>query len=74
MVNRDQLPLLQKTAEGIHLRGLYAFLDRIQAAQQALDSPANRELAFSVLLSDWAGGLDAIKGSPLAANDAWGSR
>jgi hypothetical protein len=53
---------------------LYAFLDRIQATLQALDSPANRELAFSVLLSDWANGLDEIKGSPLAANDAWGSR
>jgi DNA polymerase III subunit delta' len=74
VVNRDQLPLLQKAAEGIHLRGLYAFLDRIQVALQVLDSPANRELAFSVLLSDWAGGLDDIKGSPLAANDAWGSR
>jgi len=74
VVNRDQLPLLQKAAEGIHLRGLYAFLDRIQAVLQALDSSTNRELAFSVLLSDWAGGLDEIKGSPLAANDSWGSR
>ena len=74
VVNRDQLPLLQKAAEGIHLRGLYAFLDRIQAVLLALDSSANRELAFSVLLSDWAGGLDEIKGSPLAANDSWGSR
>ncbi|HEY4128377.1 MAG TPA: DNA polymerase III subunit delta' [Gammaproteobacteria bacterium] len=74
VVNRDQLPLLQKAAEGIHLRSLYAFLDRIQAVLQALDSSANRELAFAVLLSDWAGGLDDIKGSPLAANDAWGSR
>jgi DNA polymerase-3 subunit delta' len=74
VVNRDQLALLQKAAEGIHLRSLYAYLDRIQAALQALDSSANRELAFAVLLSDWAGGLDDIKGSPLAANDAWGSR
>ncbi|HEY1771614.1 MAG TPA: DNA polymerase III subunit delta' [Gammaproteobacteria bacterium] len=74
VVNRDQLPLLQKAADGIHLRGLYAFLDRIQTATQALDGSANRELAFSVLLSDWAGSLDEIKGSPLAANDAWGSR
>jgi DNA polymerase-3 subunit delta' len=74
VVNRDQLPLLQKAAEGIHLRSLYAFLDRIQTALQALDSSANRELAFAVLLSDWAGGLDDIKASPLAANDAWGSR
>ncbi len=74
VVNRDQLPLLQKAVEGIHLRSLYAFLDRIQVALQALDSSANRELAFAVLLSDWAGGLDDIKGSPLAANDAWGSR
>lgn len=73
VVNRDQLPLLQKTAEGIHLRSLYAFLDRIQAAIQALDSTANRELAFTVLLADWAGGLDEIKGSPLAANE-WGNR
>ena len=74
VVNRDQLPLLQKAAEGIHLRSLYAFLDRIQAASQALDTSANRELTFAVLLSDWAGGLDEIKGSPLAANESWGSR
>ncbi|HEX7965068.1 MAG TPA: DNA polymerase III subunit delta' [Gammaproteobacteria bacterium] len=73
VVNRDQLPLLQKTAEGIHLRSLHAFLDRIQAAIQALDSSANRELAFTVLLSDWAEGLNDMKGSPLAANE-WGNR
>ena len=72
VVNRDQLPLLQKAAEGIHLRGLYAFLDRIQTALQALDSSANRELAFSVLLSDWAGGLDEIEGSPLAGGQGMG--
>jgi len=72
VVNRDQLPLLQKAAEGIHLRSLYAFLDRIQAAIQALDTSGNRELALAVLLADWAGGLDDIKGSPLAANTAWG--
>lgn len=74
VVNRDQLLLLQKAAEGIHLRSLYGFLDRIQSALQALDTPANRELTFAVLLSDWAGGLDEIKGSPLAAYEAWGSR
>ena len=73
VVNRDQLPLLQKAAEGIHLRSLYAFLDRIQAALQALDTSANRELSFAVLLADWANGLDEIKGSPLAANE-WGNR
>lgn len=73
VVNRDQLPLLQKAAEGIHLRSLYAFLDRIQSALQALDTSANRELTFAVLLSDWAGGLADIKGSPLAANE-WGNR
>ncbi|HEY3644635.1 MAG TPA: DNA polymerase III subunit delta' [Gammaproteobacteria bacterium] len=73
VMNRDQLPLLQKAAEGIHLRSLYAFLDRIQSALQALDTSANRELTFAVLLSDWAGGLDDIKGSPLAANE-WGNR
>ena len=72
LVNRDQLPLLQKAAEGIHLRSLHAFLDRVQAAIQALDTPTNRELAFAVLLSDWAGGLDEIKNSPLAAHTTWG--
>jgi DNA polymerase-3 subunit delta' len=72
LVNRDQLPLLQKAADGIHLRSLYAFLDRIQVAIQALDSPANRELGLAVLLADWAGGLDDIKGSPLA-DTAWGN-
>jgi hypothetical protein len=72
VVNHDQLPLLQTAAEGIHLRSLYAFLDRIQAAILALDTSGNRELALAVLLADWAGGLDDIKGSPLAANTAWG--
>lgn len=73
VVNRDQMPLLQKAVEGIHLRSLYAFLDRIQAALQALDTSVNRELALAVLLSDWAAGLGEIKGSPLAAGNAWGS-
>ena len=72
LVNRDQLPLLQKAAEGIHLRSLHAFLDRIQTAIQALDSSANRELGLAVLLADWAAGLDDIKGSPLA-DTAWGN-
>ena len=39
---------------------------------QALDSTANRELGLAVLLADWAGGLDDIKGSPLA-DTAWGN-
>lgn len=72
VVNRDQLPLLQKAAEGIHLRSLYAFLDAVQAAIQALDTSANRELLFAVLLSDWAGGLEEIRSAPLAAGNAWG--
>lgn len=72
LVSRDQLALLQKAAEGIHLRSLHAFLDHIQAAMAALDTPANRELAFAVLLSDWADGLDEMKNSPLAAHTAWG--
>ena len=72
LVNRDQLPLLQKAGEGINLRSLHAYLDRIQVAIQALDSPANRELTFAVLLADWAGGLEEIKNSPLAAQTAWG--
>lgn len=72
LVNRDQLPLLQKAAEGINLRSLHAFLDRIQVALQALDSTANRELGLAVLLADWAGGLDDIQGSPLA-DTAWGN-
>ena len=72
IVNRDQLPLLQKTAEGIHLRGLHAYLDRVQAAMQALDSSVNRELNFEVLLADWADGFEEIKNSPLAAHNTWG--
>lgn len=72
VVNRDQLPLLQKAAEGIHLRSLFAYLDRIQAAIQALDTTVNRELTFAVLLSDWAGGLVELGNSPLAAYTTWG--
>lgn len=72
VVNRDQLALLQKTAEGINLRSLYAYLDRIQVAIQALDGPANRELTFSVLLADWANGLEGLENAPLAAHTKWG--
>lgn len=72
VVNRDQSALLQKAAEGIHLRSLYAYLDRVQAAIQALETPANRELTFSVLLSDWADGLVELENAPLAAHTAWG--
>jgi DNA polymerase-3 subunit delta' len=72
VVNRDQLPLLQKTAEGIHLRSLFAYLDRVQGAIQALDTTVNRELTFAVLLSDWAGGLAELGNSPLAAYTTWG--
>jgi DNA polymerase III subunit delta' len=72
LVNGDQSALLQKASEGIHLRSLYAYLDRIQAAIQALETPANRELAFSVLLSDWAYGLVELENAPLAAHTAWG--
>jgi DNA polymerase-3 subunit delta' len=72
VVNRDQLALLQKTAEGINLRSLHAYLDRIQAAIQALDTPANRELTFSVLLAEWADGLEGLQNAPLAAHTKWG--
>ena len=72
LVNQDQLPLLQKASDGIHLRSLYAYLDRVQAAIQALETPANRELTFSVLLSYWAGGLAELEDAPLAAHNAWG--
>ena len=73
LANRDQLALLQKAAEGIHLRSLYGYLDRIQAALQALETPLNRELAFSVLLSDWADGLRELERAPLAARTTWGT-
>lgn len=72
VVNHDQRLLLQKTAEGIHLRCLYAYLDRIQAAMQALETPVNRDLAFTVLLTEWADGLVELENSPLAAHTVWG--
>ncbi len=73
LANRDQLALLQKASDGIHLRSLYGYLDRIQAALQALETPLNRELAFSVLLSDWADGLGELERAPLAARTTWGA-
>ncbi len=73
LVNRDQLPLLQMAAEGLNLRRLCAYLDRVQAALRSLDAPVNRELTFAVLLGDWAGGLEELQHSPLAARvDNWG--
>jgi DNA polymerase-3 subunit delta' len=73
VVNRDQLPLLQKAAEGLNLRGLYGFLDRVQTSIRMLDTPLNRELAFTLLLTDWANGLEELKHAPLAARTTWGS-
>jgi DNA polymerase-3 subunit delta' len=73
LINRDQLPLLQMASEGLNLRRLYGYLDRVQAAIQALDTPLNRELAFTVLLADWADGLEEYKHAPLAARGNWGS-
>lgn len=72
VVNHDQFPLLQKAAEGIHLRSLHAYLDRVQTAIQALETPANRELTFGVLLADWADGLQELHNAPLAARTTWG--
>lgn len=73
LVNRDQLSLLQMASEGLNLRRLYGYLDRVQAAIQALDTPLNRELAFAVLLADWADGLEEYQHAPLAARGNWGS-
>ena len=73
LVNRDQLPLLQMASEGLNLRRLYGYLDRVQAAIQALDTPLNRELAFAVLLADWADGLEEYQHAPLVARGNWGS-
>ena len=73
VVNSDQLPLLQMASEGLNLRRLYGYLDRVQAAVQALESPMNRELAFSVLLADWADGLEEYRHAALAARGNWGN-
>jgi len=73
VVNHDQLLLLQKAAEGLNLRRLYGFLDRVQTSIRMLDTPLNRELAFTLLLTDWANGLEELKHAPLAARTTWGS-
>ena len=72
VVNLDQLPLLQKNAESINLRCLYAYLDRIEAAIQTTEIYGNRELAFAALLTEWTDGLAEIENAPLAAQTAWG--
>jgi DNA polymerase-3 subunit delta' len=72
LVNCDQLPLLQMASEGLNLRRLYAYLDRVQIALRSLEAPVNRELTFTVLLGEWAGGLEDLQHSPLAARTNWG--
>ena len=72
LVNRDQLPLLQMASEGLNLRRLCAYLDRVQMALRSLDAPVNRELTFTVLLGDWASGLEELQHAPLAARTTWG--
>jgi len=67
IVNRDALPLLQTTAQGLHLRGLHGLLNRLNDAVAVAATSVNRQLLLESLLVDWADSLKTVAAAPLAA-------
>lgn len=67
LINTDARPLLQTADQGLHWRGLHAYLSRVQAAVNLSATPVNRQLLVESLLLDWAEGLTALQTTPLAA-------
>ena len=67
IVNQDAMPLLQTTAQGIHLRGLHGLLSRLNDAVAVAGTSVNRQLLLESLLVEWADGLKTVAAAPLAA-------
>ncbi|HET7923006.1 MAG TPA: DNA polymerase III subunit delta' [Gammaproteobacteria bacterium] len=67
VINRDAMPLLQSTVQGIHLRGLHAMLARLNEAVALTGTTVNRQLLMESLLMAWADGLKTLEAAPLAA-------
>ncbi len=65
--NTDALPMLQNALKGINLRGLHAFLDKIQESIALLATPLNKQLLLEGLYMDWSQGLQTLETTPLAA-------
>ncbi|MGA9853443.1 MAG: DNA polymerase III subunit delta' [Gammaproteobacteria bacterium] len=67
IINSDALALLQSTIEGLNLRGLHAYLGRLNEAVALAATPVNGQLLLENLLVEWADGLQALGRAPLAA-------
>ncbi|MGH8378566.1 MAG: DNA polymerase III subunit delta' [Gammaproteobacteria bacterium] len=67
LVNGDALTLLQSTLKGLNLRGLHAYLSRLNEAVVLAATPVNGQLLLENLLMEWADGLQTFATAPLAA-------
>lgn len=67
IINADALVMLQKALMGINLRGLHAFLNRINQAIALSTTSVNGQLLLEGLLTDWSEGLQTLETAPLAA-------
>jgi DNA polymerase III subunit delta' len=67
IINADALVMLQNALMGINLRGLHAFLDRINQAIALSTTSVNGQMLLEGLLMDWAESLRTLETAPLAA-------
>ena len=67
IINVDALVLLQNTLMGINLRGLHAFLSRVNEAMALAGTSVNGQLLLEGLFMDWSEGLQTLEAAPLAA-------
>ncbi len=67
IINGDALTLLQSALKGLNLRGLHAYLSRLNEAMALSTTPVNGQLLLENLLMEWADGLQTLETAPLAA-------
>ena len=67
IINADALVMLQNALMGINLRGLHAFLSRINEAIALTTTSVNGQLLLEGLFMDWSEGLRTLETAPLAA-------
>jgi len=67
IINADALAMLQNAIMGINLRGLHAFLSRINEAMALTTTSVNGQLLLEGLFMDWSEGLRTLEAAPLAA-------
>lgn len=67
IINADALIMLQNALMGINLRGLHAFLSRINEAMALTTTSVNGQLLLESLFMDWSEGMRTLETAPLAA-------